>query len=115
MALPVNVDASRLTRSSNRRLARWNQLCTTLGSIECLKTAKCRFRGPDASSLLCYLLPRLQQVSFLFINVDLDEQPSDVAKLVAGLDANPRLKELELNIPLISVRLSRRPCSARQR
>ena len=106
MAVPLNVNASHPTRASLRNLARWEQLCNALGSIESLETALCLVEGDDPGSMRCHLelLPRLQHLSSLFVSADDDDAHptrslSEVARLVAGLEANPSLKKLDLKVP----------------
>ena len=100
MAVPVNVNNP--TRASVRRLALLNQLCTALGSIESMKKAYCFVQGRARISIHCHLLPHLQQLSSLFVFAD-ESHPSriaEVARLVAGLEANPNLKKLVLKVSL---------------
>ena len=102
MAVPANVNASRPTRANVRNLVRWNQLCTALGSIESIDTVYCFIVGHDASSIHCHLMPHLQHASSLTVCARQTAHPSrisEVTRLVAGLEANPSLKLLELKVP----------------
>ena len=103
MAVPVNTNPSRPTRASSRRLTIWNQLCTTLASMESITKVYCFVEGYDYSgSLQSQVMPRLARVSSLIVCATQSEHfthISEVAGLVAGLEASPELKQLYLSVP----------------
>ena len=98
----IKVPVTRLTRASIRSLTQWNQLSSTLESIESIDTVYCFVEDGNANSILCHLMPRLQYVTSLYVWARQSSHPrhiSEVATLVAGLEANARLKLLVLRVP----------------